>query len=59
MNKVIEIGRLVKDPEIRYSRLTENLNRKDSQQRILLTVLRLENLENLQRNISTRVSRLR
>lgn len=68
MNKVILVGRLVRDPDVRYSqtgngnmavaRYTLAVDRKfkkrASRMQILLIALRLENRENLPKNISLR-----
>lgn len=67
MNKVILMGRLTKDPEVRYSqgsnstavasthwRLTANSNVTANRMQILLTASHLERMASLQRSICIR-----
>ena len=61
MNKVILMGRLTRDPEVRYSQLpdihwqlTAVSNVTEMQQQILSTVYLSEERQNLQRSICAR-----
>ncbi len=69
MNKVVLMGRLTRDPEVRYSQGENSTaiarytlavdrrfkrNKTENRQQILLNVLRSERVQNLLRNISVR-----
>lgn len=71
MNKVILMGRLTRDPEVRYSQgdnataiarftlaVDRRIKRDNEDPQIILTVYRLEDQQSSQKNISIKVQRL-